>query len=75
MFCISWMRGMVEYLFSIYDVKEFVFVRISTGFTESEVLKIFCDVCDAVSRLHHANPPIIHRDLKVSINYWNYLMH
>lgn len=39
--------------------------RLSTGLTEAEVLKIFCDVCDAVSRLHHMNPPIIHRDLKV----------
>ncbi|KAK3867419.1 hypothetical protein Pcinc_027117 [Petrolisthes cinctipes] len=39
--------------------------RISSGFTEAEVLRIFCDVCDAVSRLHHANPPVIHRDLKV----------
>ncbi|KAK7075566.1 BMP-2-inducible protein kinase, partial [Halocaridina rubra] len=39
--------------------------RLSTGLTEAEVLKIFCDVCDAVSRLHHLNPPVIHRDLKV----------
>ncbi|XP_071536903.1 uncharacterized protein Nak isoform X2 [Panulirus ornatus] len=39
--------------------------RINSGLTEAEVLKIFCDVCDAVSRLHHVNPPIIHRDLKV----------
>ncbi|XP_064085639.1 uncharacterized protein LOC135200861 isoform X3 [Macrobrachium nipponense] len=39
--------------------------RLSTGLTEAEVLKIFCDVCDAVTRLHHMNPPIIHRDLKV----------
>ncbi|XP_042232422.1 uncharacterized protein LOC121873162 [Homarus americanus] len=38
---------------------------IHTGLNEAEVLKIFCDVCDAVSRLHHVNPPIIHRDLKV----------
>ncbi|MCL4122038.1 UNVERIFIED_CONTAM: hypothetical protein GTU68_005453 [Idotea baltica] len=39
--------------------------KLSTGFTEAEVLKIFCDVCDATSRLHQANPPILHRDLKV----------
>ncbi|XP_069980323.1 uncharacterized protein Nak isoform X1 [Penaeus vannamei] len=39
--------------------------RLNSGLTEAEVLKIFCDVCDAVSRLHHINPPIIHRDLKV----------
>lgn len=24
-----------------------------------------CDVCEAVSRLHHCQTPIIHRDLKV----------
>lgn len=34
-------------------------------FNESEVLKIFCDTCEAVSRLHHNKPSIIHRDLKV----------
>ncbi|KAL0127978.1 hypothetical protein PUN28_003317 [Cardiocondyla obscurior] len=39
--------------------------RLQTGFTESEVLQIFCDVCEAVSRLHHCQTPIIHRDLKV----------
>ncbi|XP_015590213.1 BMP-2-inducible protein kinase isoform X2 [Cephus cinctus] len=39
--------------------------RLQTGFSESEVLHIFCDVCEAVSRLHHCQTPIIHRDLKV----------
>ncbi|KAG7213798.1 hypothetical protein KM043_003017 [Ampulex compressa] len=39
--------------------------RLQTGFSESEVLEIFCDVCEAVSRLHHCQTPIIHRDLKV----------
>ena len=39
--------------------------RLSTGFSENEVLKIFCDVCEAVSRLHHCQTPILHRDLKV----------
>ncbi|XP_044010932.1 AP2-associated protein kinase 1 isoform X2 [Aphidius gifuensis] len=39
--------------------------RLQSGFTESEVLQIFCDVCEAVSRLHHCQTPIIHRDLKV----------
>ena len=34
-------------------------------FTEGEVLEVFCDVCRAVSRLHHCQTPIIHRDLKV----------
>ena len=30
-----------------------------------KVLKIFCDICEGVSRLHHCQTPIIHRDLKV----------
>ncbi|XP_054273347.1 BMP-2-inducible protein kinase-like [Macrosteles quadrilineatus] len=39
--------------------------KLQSGFTEAEVLQIFCDVCEAVSRLHHCQTPIIHRDLKV----------
>lgn len=39
--------------------------RLQTGFTEAEVLQIFCDTCEAVSCLHQCNNPIIHRDLKV----------
>lgn len=34
-----------------------------------EVLRIFCDVCEAVSRLHHCQTPVIHRDLKVITDY------
>ncbi|KAM6986493.1 AP2-associated protein kinase 1-like [Aplochiton taeniatus] len=45
--------------------------RLQTGFTEAEVLQIFCDTCDAVSRLHQSKTPIIHRDLKVE----NILLH
>ena len=39
--------------------------RLDSGFSQEEVLKIFCDICKAVSRLHHCQTPIIHRDLKV----------
>lgn len=39
--------------------------RLQSGFTETEVLQIFCDICEAVSRLHHCQTPIIHRDIKV----------
>ncbi|CAG9824548.1 unnamed protein product [Phaedon cochleariae] len=39
--------------------------RGKANFLESEVLTIFCDICEAVSRLHHCKTPIIHRDLKV----------
>lgn len=34
-------------------------------FSEAQVLKIFCDICEAVAKLHYNEPPIIHRDLKV----------
>ncbi|XP_026105807.1 BMP-2-inducible protein kinase-like isoform X1 [Carassius auratus] len=39
--------------------------RLHIGFTEVEVLNIFCDACEAVARLHQCKTPIIHRDLKV----------
>lgn len=39
--------------------------RLSVGFTEQEVLQIFCDIAEAVSRLHYCQTPIIHRDLKI----------
>lgn len=39
--------------------------RLQSGFTEQEVLQIFCDTAEAVSRLHHCQTPILHRDLKV----------
>ncbi|XP_033015042.1 AP2-associated protein kinase 1 isoform X10 [Lacerta agilis] len=45
--------------------------RLQTGFTESEVLQIFCDTCEAVARLHQCKSPIVHRDLKVE----NILLH
>lgn len=40
--------------------------RLQTGFTEVEVLQIFCDTCEAVSRLHQRKTAIVHRDLKVA---------
>ncbi|XP_031160910.1 AP2-associated protein kinase 1 isoform X11 [Sander lucioperca] len=45
--------------------------RLQTGFTEAEVLQIFCDTCEAVARLHQCKTPIVHRDLKVE----NILLH
>ncbi|XP_038141635.1 AP2-associated protein kinase 1-like isoform X3 [Cyprinodon tularosa] len=45
--------------------------RLQTGFSEAEVLRIFCDTCEAVARLHQCKPSIIHRDLKVE----NILLH
>ena len=46
--------------------------RLQTGFTENEVLQIFCDTCEAVARLHQCKTPIIHRDLKVSCGLQRY---
>lgn len=40
--------------------------RLQMGFTEAEVLQIFCDTCEAVACLHQRKTPVIHRDLKVS---------
>ena len=34
-------------------------------FAEHEIVKMICDICEGVSRLHHCQTPIIHRDLKV----------
>lgn len=42
-----------------------MFFRLNHGFSEQEVMKIFCDIIEGVSRLHHCQTPIIHRDLKV----------
>ncbi|XP_022520568.2 BMP-2-inducible protein kinase isoform X2 [Astyanax mexicanus] len=39
--------------------------RLHVGFSEAEVLTIFCDTCEAVARLHQCKTPVIHRDLKV----------
>lgn len=44
---------------------KFIVNRLQTGFSEQEVMQIFCDTVEAVSRLHHCQTPIIHRDLKV----------
>ena len=46
----------------VFQFKKFTLLG---RFTEAEVLEVFCDVCRAVSRLHHCQTPIIHRDLKV----------
>ncbi|XP_072290233.1 AP2-associated protein kinase 1 isoform X4 [Eucyclogobius newberryi] len=45
--------------------------RLQTGFSEAEVLQIFCDTSEAVARLHQCKTPVIHRDLKVE----NILLH
>lgn len=61
--------GVYEVLLLMPYCQENVFsmmkARGKPNFTEQEVLTIFCDICEAVSRLHHCKTPIIHRDLKV----------
>ncbi|KAE8748207.1 hypothetical protein FOCC_FOCC005046 [Frankliniella occidentalis] len=47
------------------DVLQMMNARLQTGFSEVEVLQIFCDMVEAVSRLHFCQTPISHRDLKV----------
>lgn len=47
------------------DVLSMMNAKLNVGFTEAEVLDIFCDIAEAVSRLHHCQTPIIHRDLKI----------
>ncbi|KAJ1026959.1 hypothetical protein NDA16_002252 [Ustilago loliicola] len=39
--------------------------RLRDRLREEEVLKIFGDVCAGVAVMHHLDPPLMHRDLKV----------
>ncbi|GAA5967426.1 hypothetical protein JCM11641_000544 [Rhodosporidiobolus odoratus] len=39
--------------------------RLQNRLTESEILKIFSDVVEAVAHMHYQSPPLLHRDLKV----------
>lgn len=59
-------HDIIGYYFAGGQVVNLMNQRLQTGFTEAEVLQIFCDTCDAVSRLHQRKTPIIHRDLKVT---------
>ena len=38
--------------------------RLPDRFHEKEVLKILCDVIEALAHMHSQTPPIVHRDLK-----------
>ncbi|CAG5107472.1 Oidioi.mRNA.OKI2018_I69.chr1.g3343.t1.cds [Oikopleura dioica] len=61
---------LIEYC-SRGHVLDFMNKRLNSGFTEEEVMKIFCDVVEAVAKMHQSNPPFAHRDLKVE----NVLIH
>lgn len=40
--------------------------RLRERLTEGEILQIFVDVCEGVAAMHNLQPPLLHRDLKVS---------
>lgn len=42
--------------------------RLMNRFTEQEILRIVYDVCLAVAFMHEQDPPMAHRDLKVSFS-------
>lgn len=39
--------------------------RLRDRLRETEVLKIFSDVCEGLAVMHHLDPPLLHRDLKI----------
>ena len=41
--------------------------NLNSGLSEEMILRIFTDACEAVATLHHSQPPVMHRDLKVLI--------
>ena len=41
--------------------------NLNSGLSEDMILRIFTDVCEAVAMLHHSQPPVVHRDLKVTL--------
>ncbi|VDD85155.1 unnamed protein product [Enterobius vermicularis] len=63
--------GIYEYsLLTVYyksSVLQLMNERLMSGrcLSAKEILSIFCDMCEAVARLHHSQTPVIHRDLKV----------
>lgn len=63
--------GIYEYsLLTMYyksSVLQLMNDRLMSGrcLSAKEILGIFCDMCEAVARLHHSQTPVIHRDLKV----------
>ena len=50
-------------------------VVVSMQLTPRQVLRVFYETCSAVAHMHSQDPPIIHRDLKVSLCHsaWWYM--
>ena len=44
---------------------DFMNTRLRDRLREPEVLKIFGDICAGVAVMHHLDPPLMHRDLKI----------
>ena len=44
-----------------------------TNFDEGTILSIFLQMCVGLSHLHVQNPPIVHRDIKVTNNFFFFL--
>ena len=45
---------------------DFMNTRLRDRLIESEILKIFGDVAQGVACMHYLQPPLLHRDIKVS---------
>ncbi|XP_062518858.1 AP2-associated protein kinase 1-like isoform X2 [Corticium candelabrum] len=57
--------GIFEVLLLMEYCSDIMNKHIDTRLTEDHCLKIFCDVCEAIAKLHLRRIPIVHRDLKV----------
>lgn len=58
-------RNFYYFYYNVFVFFAHIVFRLNVGFSESEVLKVLCDISEGLSRLHHCQTPIIHRDLKV----------
>jgi len=50
---------------------DFMNTRLRDRLIESEILKIFGDVAQGVACMHYLQPPLLHRDIKVSSRLYN----
>ncbi|KAI6214304.1 Kinase domain protein [Aphelenchoides besseyi] len=63
--------GVYDYMLLTFYYKSNVlqlmnsYLKQNRFFNADEILAIFCDVCEAVARLHHSKTPLCHRDLKI----------
>ena len=55
------------YYFVCYTGGQLLEVVTNNHLTPRQVLRVFYETCSAVAHMHNQIPPIIHRDLKVSV--------